>query len=362
MRAAPAEDGRRRGRRRAGAGPRVAGGAAGGRGHRPRDARAALRLARTAARGRPALPASRRAIFFDVENASRAGIRRVIDHLERWSDPGRRTDFVAVGNWRVIGHDTAGCSPVTRRPPHPQRAVGRLCATGAISGSPSAPACGWRGRAGGDVLEIITSDRAFDAVGDVAAEPGHRVPAPVPSGHHGGGGDAHPGQGGADRVAVDGVSRPRPAARSWRDRVGSGAPAPGAPVLRPSSRLPLRRLLPGRSSRGRLPRRLRRRRREHPAEHASQTAPRDELIALVHDLMQRSPGRPLTLDTLANALKSRGFAAPRLAPARHAPPAHQGDRPESRGGDHAGGQSRGAPGRGNSQPAVRARRRRRRGR
>ena len=53
---------------------------------------------------------------------------------------------------------------------------------------------------------------------------------------------------------------------------------------------------------------------EPPAEHTSQTAPRDELIALVHDLMQRSPGRPLTLDTLANALKSRGFSRPPGSP------------------------------------------------
>lgn len=58
----------------------------------------------------------------------------------------------------------------------------------------------------------------------------------------------------------------------------------------------------------------------HPAEHTSQitltaqTAPRDELIALVHDLMQRAPGRPLTLDTLANALKSRGFSRPPGSP------------------------------------------------
>ena len=58
----------------------------------------------------------------------------------------------------------------------------------------------------------------------------------------------------------------------------------------------------------------------HPAEHTAQTtltaqtAPRDELIALVHDLMQRSPGRPLTLDTLANALKSRGFSRPPGSP------------------------------------------------
>ncbi len=55
----------------------------------------------------PPLPTSRRAIFYDVENASHpAHIARVIEHLA--IDPlGGRTEFVAVGNWRVIGPDTA---------------------------------------------------------------------------------------------------------------------------------------------------------------------------------------------------------------------------------------------------------------
>ena len=50
-----------------------------------------------------------------------------------------------------------------------------------------------------------------------------------------------------------------------------------------------------------------------PSAH---TAPHDEIIAVVHELMQRSPGRAVTIDTLANALKSRGFSrtpgSPRL--------------------------------------------------
>ena len=55
----------------------------------------------------PPLPSGRRAIFFDVENTSRADhIARVIAHLAV-DRAGRRTDFFAVGNWRVIGHDTA---------------------------------------------------------------------------------------------------------------------------------------------------------------------------------------------------------------------------------------------------------------
>src|SRR5213592_1672879 len=44
-------------------------------------------------------PAARRAIFYDVENASRPEhIARVIDHLAV-DRMGQRTDFVAVGNW-----------------------------------------------------------------------------------------------------------------------------------------------------------------------------------------------------------------------------------------------------------------------
>src|SRR2546428_1135551 len=116
----------------------------------------------------PPLPTSRRAIFYDVENASHpAHIARVIEHLA--IDPlGGRTEFVAVGNWRVIGPDTA-----------------RLLARQGAQLVHSAPSSGgkdwsdlriavsagvWLAAARpGDVLEIVSDDRAFDAVGDVAA-------------------------------------------------------------------------------------------------------------------------------------------------------------------------------------------------
>src|SRR5256712_933699 len=116
----------------------------------------------------PPLPTSRRAIFYDVENASHpAHIARVIEHLA--IDPlGGRTEFVAVGNWRVIGPDTA-----------------RLLARQGAPLVHSAPSSGvedwsdlriavsagvWLAAARpGDVLEIVSDDRAFDAVGDVAA-------------------------------------------------------------------------------------------------------------------------------------------------------------------------------------------------
>ena len=114
------------------------------------------------------LPAARRAIFFDVENTSRSEhIARVIEHLAV-DRMGRRTDFVAVGNWKVIGQDTA-----------------RLLARHGAQLVHSAPSVGvrdwsdlriavaagvWLASArAGDVMEIVTNDRAFDAVGDVAA-------------------------------------------------------------------------------------------------------------------------------------------------------------------------------------------------
>ena len=117
------------------------------------------------------LPSARRAIFFDVENTSRAEhISRVIAHLAV-DRSGRRTEFFAVGNWRVIGHDTA-----------------RLLARHGAQLIHSAPSVGvrdwsdlriavasgvWLASArADDVIEIVSDDRAFDAVGDVAASLG----------------------------------------------------------------------------------------------------------------------------------------------------------------------------------------------
>src|SRR5947208_5164516 len=113
------------------------------------------------------LPSARRAIFFDVENTSRAEhIARMVDHLAV-DRRGLRTDFVAVGNWRVIGHDTArllarhGAHLV-----HSAPSVGvrdwsdlRIAVSAGVWLAAARP---------GDVLEIVSDDRAFDAVGDVA--------------------------------------------------------------------------------------------------------------------------------------------------------------------------------------------------
>src|SRR5262245_46832231 len=116
-------------------------------------------------------PPGRRAIFLDVENTSRAQhLAHVIDHLgvDPWD---RRTELVAVANWRVVGHEAARL----------------LAARGAylVHSAPSTGVRDWSDlritvAAGiwlaaarpGDLIEIVSDDRAFDAVGDVAASLG----------------------------------------------------------------------------------------------------------------------------------------------------------------------------------------------
>lgn len=116
----------------------------------------------------PPLPAARRAIFVDVENSSRADhISRVLDHLAIDRQE-RRVDLIAVGNWRVIGADSARL--LARRGAH---LVHSAPSTGVKDWSDlriAVSAGVWLGSARpGDLVEIISDDRAFDAVGDVAA-------------------------------------------------------------------------------------------------------------------------------------------------------------------------------------------------
>jgi hypothetical protein len=241
------------------------------------------------------LPTTRRAIFFDVENTSRVQhIARVIDHLAL-DRLGRRTDFIAVGNWRVIGHDTA-----------------RLLAGHGAQLLHSAPAVGvkdwsdlriavaagvWLGTARpGDVLEIISDDRAFDAVGDVAtslgitfrrlsyrrltgipmAAPAAVAPVaveePAPQVHHEPRGDSRGG-------------RRRRGRRGGRRYEGPPPqPVTPQPVMAAAGA-------------------------EEP-----HSAPHDELLGVARELIQRSSSSVTTLDALANALKSRGFSRPPGSP------------------------------------------------
>jgi hypothetical protein len=243
-------------------------------------------------------PEQRRAIFFDVENTSRAQhIARMLDHL-RIDRRGFRTEFVAVGNWRVIGHDTArllaqhGAHLVHSAPSVGVRDWSDLriaVAAGAWLAS-ARPA---------DVIEIVSDDRAFDAVGDVAASlgityrrlsyralagaPAEEIAPPAPER------EAHAPR----QHAAEGRRRGR-----RRGRRGHG----GGPPSRPAA--PSHAAAPAHAAGGAG---------GHPAE-TPHTAPHDEIVAVVRDLMRAAAGRPVTIDTVANTLKSHGFSRPPGSP------------------------------------------------
>lgn len=249
-------------------------------------------------------PASRRAIFFDVENTSRAQhIARVIEHLQI-DRRGQRTEFVAVGNWRVIGHDTA-----------------RLLARYGAHLVHSAPSVGVRdwsdlriavgagawlaGARPGDVIEIVSDDRAFDAVGDVASSLGitfRRLSyrglagapaeditrAPVePAVSEGRSSSSSDGRGSRYRGRYRGRrdARPAPPPRP--------APAPVTAAPPPPAVAPVEAIQP---------------------EVEPHTAPHDEIVGVVQDLMRANPGRGVSIDAVANALKARGFSRPPGSP------------------------------------------------
>src|SRR2546425_6707348 len=133
----------------------------------------------------------------------------------------------------------------------------------------------------GDVLEIVSDDRAFDAVGDVAAALGiafrrlsYRTLTGTPQ---------------EPRVEADtagGTVR----RRGRRGRRGRRAPAAPAEPRRAEPR-------------------------HHEPAHAAHageahTAPHDELVQVVRELAQHSPDGAVLLDTGARALKARGFRRP----------------------------------------------------
>src|SRR3989441_12120504 len=230
-------------------------------------------------------PTTRHAIFFDVENTSHpAHIERVIERLAI-DHLGRSTEFVAVGNWRVIGHETARL--LAR---HGAQLVHSAPSTGVRDGSHlriAVSAGVWlAGARPGDVLEIVSDDRAFDAVGDVAAALGiafHRLTARTLTGAP----TAEPGR------PASGGDRSR--RRGRRGRRG------GRPVGLESEP---RRLEPVRPA-------------PPPIEEQSDeghTAPHDELVLVVRELADRSPNGAVLIDTVARTLKARGFSRPPGSP------------------------------------------------
>jgi hypothetical protein len=228
-------------------------------------------------------PPTRHAIFFDVENTSNpTHIERVVGRLAI-DHGGRSTEFFAVGNWRVIGHET-----------------GRVLARFGAQLLHSAPSTGVRdwsdlriavsagvwlaGARPGDVLEIVSDDRAFDAVGDVAAALGitfHRLTARTLAG-----------------AAPMETSRPASGGDRGRRRAGRGRRG-GRPAGMETE-----------------PRRL------EPVRHApapvesdeAHSAPHDELVLLVRELAERAPNGAVLIDNVARTLKARGFSRPPGSP------------------------------------------------
>jgi hypothetical protein len=261
-------------------------------------------------------PPGRRAIFLDVENTSRAQhLAHVIDHLgvDPWD---RRTELVAVANWRVVGHEAA-----------------RLLATRGAYLVHSAPSTGvrdwsdlriavsagiWLAAARpGDIIEIVSDDRAFDAVGDVAASLGiefrrlsyRRLREDSPE------------------TTVEPEVRPLPTSgsgsRRRRRRRGRGPggmqPPQGGDQRSVDTRDGSRHPGAGGAQHGGRPAGARRRPapsqapRPHP-EAPHTTAPHDELVSVVRGLVEASPRRSVSIDAVANALKARGFQRPPGSP------------------------------------------------
>jgi hypothetical protein len=234
------------------------------------------------------VPATRRAVFYDVENTSRhEDVARMLDHLA-FDRVRQATDLVAVGNWRVIGHETA-----------------RLLARRGASLVHSAPSPGvrdwtdlriaiaagvWLASARpGDTLEIVSDDHAFDAVGDAAASLGvtfRRLSGRIRAG------------GGVPEESGGPVGRGHRRRRSGRGRRGR---SPAGHDGRPSGAH--RRAGPQHIARP----------TPAPAEPSPHTAPRDEIVAMVEELLATSPGG-VTIDALTNALKARGFRRPPGSP------------------------------------------------
>ena len=119
----------------------------------------------------PPPPERRRAVFIDVENtSSKSELMGALDGLTL-DRGGERVEMSAIGNWRVVGQDLAralaerGAQLVHSAP------VSRVSDWSDLWIAVSAGI--WLGTARpGDVVEIVSHDRAFDAVGDAAARLG----------------------------------------------------------------------------------------------------------------------------------------------------------------------------------------------
>jgi hypothetical protein len=248
----------------------------------------------------------RRAIFIDVENtSSEDALTEVLDSLkiDRATQP---VELTAVGNWRAAA----------------QRLARHLASLGAqlVHSAPApgvkdwsdlwiAVAAGcWLGQsAPGDVLEIVSNDRAFDAVGDAAAARGVIFRRLL---HRRGGGAVH--------VAAE----PKPAAASRRSRGGRRRRRGRSDHALPATAVPAPAARPAHGHPQHAPAAHAHAAHAHAAHahaaHVSTDEPhgasREQMLALIGRLTNGDHGRWINLDVLEKALKAEGFSRPPGSP------------------------------------------------
>jgi hypothetical protein len=247
--------------------------------------------------------APRRAIFIDVENTSNEdALSKVIDLL-KIDRAQQATEFYAVGNWRAVGQGMSR---------HLARLGASLVHSAPVTGVRDwsdlwiAVAAGrWIALARpGDLLDIVSNDKAFEAVGDAAASAGivfrrlpHKVTAAAAAA--------------AAEESADGRQRRR------RRRGGRGRRRGGKAPAQP---------------RASTPQQPRESRRPEPAarvaasDAAASSSARDhgmtdghgatheQILNTIRRLTGSDPSRWVNLDAIANALKAEGFTRPPGSP------------------------------------------------
>jgi len=241
----------------------------------------------------PAAWRPRRVVFIDVENtSSEASLSGVLDEFDL-GGLGTSTEVVAIGNWRVIG-------PLLAR---------SLAARG-VQLVHSAPAARvrdwsdlwiavqagiWLGRArAGDALDIVSHDRAFDAIGDAAS----RLGVGFRRFTYGRG---------ASKPEAD--SRPRPTRTAsgdgGRQRGGRASRGRGSSATTESAATPTQR---GRAA---SPRQARSDAGEADDRRAATPG---QIVAALRRLTADDPPAGAAIDWLTEALKQAGFHRPPGSP------------------------------------------------
>jgi hypothetical protein len=265
---------------------------------KPAATRAPKAARPTVAKTAPAIAArpAQRVIFIDVENtSSESTLLRVLEHLkvDRKAQP---TEVIAIGNWKSVGTKVA-----------------RTLASLGAQLVHSAPAPGVRdwsdlwiavtaGRwlahaAPGDQLDLVSDDRAFDAVHDAAASVGV-VCTRISYRHIPGVAAATQAPTAQTPTARAPEERPhRPRRRGGRGH-GRRPLAPSQPTHTPATAAP--------TPTAALP---------TAAEHAeTRTASLEQIRSVLARLTGGDSTRWINLDLVATALKAEGFSRPPGSP------------------------------------------------